>query len=52
MTKLVSAQPNQGVQYRKVTSKAERGNKASASVIVNSFTVLLKKKSKWDQAQL
>lgn len=42
-TKLGSAQPHQGVQYWKVTSKTERENRASASVTVNSFIVLLKK---------
>lgn len=51
-TKLGPAQPNQRMQYRKVTRKTERENTASSSVIVNSFIVLLKKKSKWDQAQL
>jgi hypothetical protein len=42
-TKLGSARPNQGMQYRKVTRKTERENTASSSVIVNSFIVLLKK---------
>ena len=62
-TKLDHAEPNQGVHYQTITSVAERENRASCSIIVNSLHWQNGRAygeegykgelySKWDQAKL